>query len=226
MSACSVRFVATDEGPVTTNQCSTNQNCGPGASCLAGACFATRGAIDNVLLEFVPQVSSSGGGLSFLSSHGGVGSGNRHLDVALHPASFNAAINANGASFPSDCTQVPSDQISVEGLIEFTPASSSGEFPTYGLVAAPVTVNVAAQTNGGLFGRTLLAPGTYDIYVQAKSPLKCALPPLFLRASWTCSIRRNRAGTNSHTVVFFPSPNGVSFVFPHTLQWRSSSGTL
>lgn len=185
LPGCSVRLFSTATDPITMNQCSAASDCGAGAQCSAGACFTTKGSLDHVLLEIVPEAtSSSSGGLSFLYPQSGLSNGTRHLDVSVSHASVVATIQVDASSFPTGCTNLPSKSTSIEGVVEYVPAASN-DFPIAGLSAAPISVNVARHptdpSTNNPYGPVTLAPGTYDIYVQPKSPISCALPPRMLR---------------------------------------------
>jgi hypothetical protein len=207
-SACSIQVVPTLQERVATNQCTTNADCGSGATCTTGVCFSNSGSIDDVLLEIVPDAASSRvGGLSFLSAESGVGHGEQHLDITLAPASFNVQVQVAGADLPSDkCPYVAMRSLSIQATLEFARSSSMGGFAILGLPKVPITFDTRLQ-NGSWVRAAALAPGTYDIYIEPKSSPNCAFAPKMLRG---VEVSSDVVGSAPPATLKLPTPLNLS----------------
>jgi hypothetical protein len=204
VSACSVKLVTSGEGRVTTNQCKVDSDCGASANCSAGACFAKSGSIDDVLFEMIPDAQLTGGPLSYLSPQSNVSHGDRSVDITLQPVSFNTTIHVDNTNLPSDCATPPSFE-AIEGTVEFSQANVIGGFSTYGLSTVPMTFSVVehSSSGGNAFAQTTVSPGTYDIYIQPKSPASCPLAPRMIRG---VEVSSNPLSSTAPVTLNLPAP--------------------
>ncbi len=79
------------------------------------------------------------------------------------------------------------------------------------------TASVRAASQAPAVARRCRAPGDPALRARTSKPLQRQRS-----TSWTCSTRRKRAGTNSQTPVFLPSPSGSSFALPQAVHRRSA----
>ena len=176
------------ELPTANNLCTTDDSCGHGAACISGACFFRTGAIDEVLLEVLPDSSSASGGLSFLTVQEHVASGDnaRDLEVPV-PKRIDGQVEISASALPDnghcDYLAVGDQPIRIAARVEFARVGAIGGVQVLSLPKTSVTVDTdhgTGQPSNWTFS-TYLVPGTYDIYVQPVSTAKCPIPPAILR---------------------------------------------
>ncbi|HKQ70858.1 MAG TPA: hypothetical protein VJT73_16040 [Polyangiaceae bacterium] len=189
-TGCSVKVAADAAEPTVTNVCQASSDCGGGAICTAGACYAKSGAIDEVLLEVVPAADSPASGLSFLSVQTGVKQGGKGRDITLPKATtFPAQVQLNASNIAvayhlETCDKFLGGKPTIPARIRYVRTGSVSGVPLLGLPSTPVIVETVRATNastGGFTASVSLAPGTYDVYVEPLSTGACTLAPRILR---------------------------------------------
>lgn len=160
-------------GPV--NACLTDEACGEGGVCYAGACFARKGAGYPFVLEIVPDPSSGpGGGASFLlPTFEGVTANEPELSLVLPPlVAIQGQLNVEGdstARCPASDVQ-PSVHVTLSRTEEFV-----------GLPRSKHALNAQSQGTPTTFDfdTSQVAAGHYDVYVEA---LGCSMAPVLASA--------------------------------------------
>jgi hypothetical protein len=217
ISGCSVKLLAQNDSPSVANTCSANSDCGAGATCDQGACVASAGSIDQVLVEVTPDSRSEFGGVSFVSTLDGVRSGDHNRAINLPAAlSFVPQVRADLANFPNCPTDMGKQQLTAR--VQYTRVSSVGDVPILGLPQPSVTVDVPAQN-------VSLLPGTYDIYVTPSidpavldKNKGCEVGPYILRG---VVVEENAPSSGPHATIDLPKP----VVLDGTVV-RAKGGTL
>ena len=85
LGGCSIDTLQTESRPAVANSCKSNDECGTNGVCIEGACYSRSGAIDEVLLEIIPEANSPLGGVSFLSMQNGLERGSSNRATCAHP---------------------------------------------------------------------------------------------------------------------------------------------
>jgi hypothetical protein len=178
-AGCSVKLLADESVPSLANRCSTAAECGAGATCTDGACFAQTGTIDDVVLEMVRDASSGSAvvtGLPYLSQQSGVAAGVRDRVVQLPGlAEITGGAVQTSAALPDACPhqmQSVGGVSSVAARIEFERTGDLGGVPILGIPS--VATSVDTSLNPSFSYKVSLVPGTYDIYVEPDAACKLA----------------------------------------------------
>jgi hypothetical protein len=189
---CSVKLITEPERASAANECKADADCGAGAACTKEHfCVATRGTIDDVLLEIIPDSASTVGGKSYLSAQPMVAGGGQARNVVLPGLTKIAGrVVMDGADPGSATTPCPYDRISkpasptIAARIDFTRVASIGTVPVLGITpvvaeaaTSPTMTDVATSSTFELS----LVPSTYDVYVQPADLSTCSVPPRLLK---------------------------------------------
>jgi hypothetical protein len=216
ISGCSVKLLEQSDSPSVANTCHANSDCGAGATCDRGACVASSGSIDQVLVEVTPDSRSEVAGLSFVSTLDGVRSGDHNRAIDLPGVlSFFPQVRANLADFPNCPADMGKQQLAAR--IQYTRVSSVGDVPILGLPQPSITVDGPAQVS--------LLPGTYDIYVTPSvdpavlnANKGCEVGPYILRS---VVVEDGAPSSGPHATIDLPKP----VVLDGTVV-RAKGGTL
>jgi hypothetical protein len=170
--SCSLNLAKDQAATVSTNQCTSDSDCGTGA-CFSGACVATEGTLSTLLLEVTPPTSAQGvGGVRFLQVSTGLARSSEGLTVDLGRVStVHGFVRASDALRAKGCN-LASGTLAVE--VTLTPKQQSYGLPTVSYVARTqaTTVSTACQNSipsaaGDIQEFSLSVPaGSYDVYVR------------------------------------------------------------
>lgn len=165
------------------NRCASDVECGSGATCYAGACYAKTGDVDTIVVEVVPDESgpaTSGAGSSFLlPAISGVSSNRSELALALPPlANVVGRVQAASGDPTASCQGVSAADNTLSVHVTFARTEALLGLPQakYALNAEYAAPSQTAPGSWG-FGPATIAPGTYDVYVESTG---CAVAPLLL----------------------------------------------
>lgn len=178
--ACSEPPQADDATPtVVANRCASDAECGAGV-CDAGSCRAREGELDRVVLEIVPDSTSSfGAGLGFLLEAEGVAAGDARRDLAL-PALSSVRGRVRLTSPGTSCTYAVAADASIAARVDLTPTDALLGIPRQSYAATSTSsAPKPGAPEGWSFGATVV-PGVYDVYVRPADDPACPVAPALL----------------------------------------------
>jgi hypothetical protein len=212
MAACSVETLTPASRPAVPNSCDENADCGANGICTNGACYSRIGAIDEVLLEILPEATSPLGGISFLSMQDSVRRGDRSRSIALSgPVNFPVQVVVNGEDLADACPYLHMGKQTVAARIRFDRTGSVGGVSVGGL-SDNFTVTVNTEQSASGFSKDVsLVPGYYNIYAQPVSSPNCQI---------AAKVWRGVAITRDLLVAAWAPPATLELPKPLTLNGR------
>ena len=217
LSGCSIDTLQSESRPAVANSCKSNDECGANGICTEGACYSRSGAIDEVLLEIIPEANSPLGRVSFLSMQNGLERGSRNRAIALSgPITIPVQVLVNAESLKADCPYQRTGKPSVAARIEFVRTGSVSGVSVAGLSKRfSTTIDTEANAMSGYGKDVALVPGFYDIYAQPVSYPNCQIPPKLWRG-----VEVDRDG-----IVAWAPPATLELPVPITLNGRVERST-
>jgi hypothetical protein len=188
---CSVELSWGERSAATVNQCESDDECGPGR-CLFGACVASRGDVDAILMEVTPPASALGiGGARVLTVLEDLSESRRNLvlDVprlASIQGFVKAATPCSGeatSTLPVSVTITPSQRfVGISGGAYTATATKRfvGQSETSRPCASELSVGDAVYDF-----HVNVPPGEYDVYIEpAEGEAEtCQFAPAVIRRS-------------------------------------------
>jgi hypothetical protein len=213
LAGCSVDTLQPESRPAVANNCNANSECGGNGVCTSGVCYSRTGAIDEVLLEIVPEATSPLGTVSFLSMQNGLERGSRNRVIPLSgPITYPVQVLVNGETLDEACPYVRTGKPSVAARVQFVRTGSVGGISVAGLSNRfSLTVDTEPNTTGGFGKNVALVAGSYDIYAQPITYPNCQIAPKLWRGV--------QVGRDGQVVAWEP-PTTLELPTPLTLNGR------
>ncbi len=220
-SGCSVDSLATVEGGVARNECSSSSDCGDGI-CRDGQCRAREGQVSALLLSVTPPAEVADiAGVRFLTSVGDLSPKGGNLEVLLgHVSKITGSVTGVAIDTEAACVAAEPDVeagMAPDGSLSVRVSMVARE--RYLGLANPVHTAEVRPGEGAedsyVFGLSV-PPGTYDVYVEPLGMEQdCLRPPQLFSAQ---EIVAGDVNLN----LTLPAPKSLDLV----VRWPSEDDAL